>query len=215
MSDDPVTVALMVHLEVNEAGAEIWADYIAKLTFGNDPAIFDLKRDLEGLENLERALTALIAALQPEAMTQAASDALGFRMIWGPHADELRKRSGEPIETFDPDMLSYPERVGKKAAYSLSALEQSATTIRAAVLATKREINTSTRARKGTGRINFRGIQLVNSARDVWRLSTAKEAPARSLNPASRFGKFLCDLFDAFEIEGDPRAAFRAWVALQ
>lgn len=215
MVQDPALEVIMKHLNLNEGVANIWVDYIAKLTYGDDPKIFDLKRDIENLENLDRALSAVLAALDFSAMTQAASDTLGFRMIWGPFSDELIARSGQKIETFSEEIRSYPERFGQKASGALQTLEDNIQPIRDAIQSTKRHIEKSSRARKGTGRINFKGIQLVNSARDVWRLSTGNEAPSKALNPASRFGKFLCDLFEAFEIEGDPRAAFRAWAATQ
>ena len=215
MHDDPAFDVIMRHLNLNEDQAYVWVDYIAKLTYGDDPRIFDLKRDVENLENLDRALNAVLAALDFSAMTQAARDTLGFRMIWGPLSDELIARSGQKSETFSEEFHSYPERVGKKAIGALQALEDNIQPIRDAIQSTKRHIEKSSRARKGTGRINFKGIQLVNSARDVWRLSTGNEAPSKALNPASRFGKFLCDLFEAFEIEGDPRAAFRAWADTQ
>jgi hypothetical protein len=215
MADDPAFEVIMRHLNLTEDQASIWVDYIAKCTYGNDPPIFDSNRDVENLENLNRALNAVLAALDFSAMTQAACDTLGFRMIWGPFSDELITRSGQKSETFSEEFHSYPEIVGKKAIGALQALKDNIQPIRDAIDSTKRYIEKSSHARKGTGRINFRGIQLVNSARDVWRLSTGKDAPSRALNPASRFGKFLCDLFEAFEIEGDPRAAFRAWAATQ
>lgn len=215
MNDDPAIEVVMRHLDLTEDGAFFWVDYIAKQTYGSDPQIFDLKRDVENLENLDRALSAVLSALDFSAMTQAASDALTFRMIWGPFSDELIARSGQKSEAFSEEFHSYPERVGQKASGALQALEDNIQTIRDAIQSTKRHIEGSSRARKGTGRINFRGIQLVDSARNVWRLSTGNEAPSKALNPASRFGNFLCDLFEAFEIEGDPRAAFRAWAATQ
>lgn len=210
MHDDPAQDVIMRHLNLTEDQAYHWVEYIAKLTYGDDPPIFDLKRDVE---NLDRALNAVLAALDFSAMTQAARDTLGFRMIWGPFSDELIARSGQKFETFSEEFQSYPERVGQKASVALQALDENIQPIRDAIQSTKRHIEKSSRTRKGTGRINFKGIQLVNSARDVWRLSTGNEAPSKALNPASRFGKFLCDLFEAFEIEGDPRAAFRAWAA--
>lgn len=215
MHDDPALDVLMRHLGLTEDRAFYWADRIAKFTYGDDPAIFDLKHDVENLERLDRALNAVVAALEMTSMTQAAHDELGFRMIWGPFAEELIEKSGELSETFSPDFHSYPDRVGRKATDALHALEDNISTIRDAIVSTKRKIETSTRSRKGTARMNFKGIQLVNSARDVWRLVTGCEAPSKALNPASKFGEFLCDLFIAFEIEGDPRAAFRAWAALQ
>ncbi|MFC5737727.1 hypothetical protein [Sinirhodobacter huangdaonensis] len=215
MGDAIAIRVLMQHLEVNEEAAAVWVDYIENLTFGHDPVIYDLKRDVENLENLERALNLVLEALDFGAMTQAARDDLGRRLIWGPHTDTLISRSGEEASSFDLEILSYPEKVGRKAADSLQALEDNFLTIRGAIRSTKRHIEKSPSARIGTGRINFSGIQLVKSAREVWRFATGNDAPNKALNPASRFGKFLCDLFEAFEIGGDPRAAFRAWAATQ
>lgn len=215
MHDDPAVEVVMQHLDLSEDAAAIWVDYIAKLTFGNDPSIYDLKRDVENLESLERSLNAVMAALDVYSMTQAAQDALGLRLIWGPFADELIEKSGQKSENFSEEFFSYPEKTGRNAAAALQALEDNIAAIRDAIKSTKRQIENSSRSRIGTGRINFKGIQLVNSARDVWRLSTGKDAPNKALNPASKFGKFLSDLFDAYEIGGDPRAAFRAWSAMQ
>jgi hypothetical protein len=215
MQDDPAIEVVMLHLNIDEDAAHVWVDYIAKLTFGNDPSIYDLKRDIENLENLERSLNAVIMVLDISSMTQAAQDALGLRMIWGPFAEELIARSGQESETFSDEFHAYPDKVGQKASGALHALEDNITAIRDAIKSTKRHIEQSSQSRVGTGRINFKGIQLVNSARDVWRLSTGKEAPSKALNPEAKFGKFLSDLFDAFEIGGDPRAAFRAWAAMQ
>ncbi len=215
MHDDPAIEVVMRHLELNENAAFVWVDYIAKLTYGEDPPIFFLKRDVENLENLDRALNGVLLALDLSAMTQAARDLLLLRMMFGPFYDELITRSGQKSETFSEEFQSYPERVGRRATDALRALEGNISTIRDAIKSTKRHIEKASRAQKGTPRINFKGIQLVNSARNVWHLSTGKEAPSKALNPASRFGKFLCDLFEAFEIEGDPRAAFRAWAATQ
>jgi hypothetical protein len=59
--------------------------------------------------------------------------------------------------------------------------------------------------------MNLIGIQLVEAARFVWELSGANTAPTKDLNTASAFGAFLADLFEACEVQGDVRSAFRAW----
>lgn len=213
MHDDPAYDVIMRHLGLNENQAYHWVDYIAKLTYGQDPQIYDLKKDLQNLESLDRALNAVLAAVDISAMTQAARNALSIRMLFGPYYGELVDRSGHEAGRISAECRLYSEHSGRKATDALIALEDSASAIRDAIQSTKRYIEQSPLSKKGTERINFMGIQLVNSAREVWRLSTGRDAPAKALNPASKFGRFLCDLFDAFEVEGDPRAAFRTWAS--
>ena len=145
----------MKHLDLNEGEAYYWVDYIAKFTFREDPLTFDLKRDVE---NLDRALKKVLATLKFSAMTQAARDTLSFRMIWGPHTEELIARSGQKLETFSKDFLSYSENIGRKARDSLQALEDNISTIQGSIRSTKSHIEKSVRAKKSTGRINFKGI---------------------------------------------------------
>lgn len=215
MHDDPAYDAVMRHLGLNEDQAYHWVDYIAKFTYGEDPHLFDLKRDIENLESLDRALVSALAALDGEAMTQSAQEAFQLRMHFGPHLAELMAGSGQPAHNFSEEFHQYPKEVGLKVTGALRALQDEFQNIRRAIHDTKRDIESSSRSKIGVSRINIRGVQLVYSAREVWRLSTGEEAPRKSLNPTSRFGKFLSDLFEAFEIDGDPRSAFRAWSRLE
>lgn len=212
MHDDPAHEAMKRHLGCSDEQALEWVDYIAKFTYGHPEPFFDLKRDVENLENLDRALNAVIAALDFGAMTVSARDALGFRLIWGRYAHPM---SGQKLEEIGDNVRSYAETTGRKATDALQTLEDNASVIKDAVRLTKRHIESSLQSRKGTKRINLEGVQLVGSARDVWKLSTGRDAPLKALNPASSFGRFLYDLFDAFEVEGDARAAFRAWAKMQ
>lgn len=65
------------------------------------------------------------------------------------------------------------------------------------------------------GRTNWRAVTAVDHCRYFWRVRTGREAPARALNAATPFARFLADMLDALEIKGNPRAAFAAWREVQ
>ena len=210
-TNDPCDV-LIRHLKISADQAEIWDAYIAKLTFGQDPHVFDFKRDLEGLENLERAMTALSTALDIKVMTESAYGRLLFNILFGPYAEALGEGKNGP--NLPEGHSKYAEEIGKKVTYWIRDLEEHLPRVRDAIQATKKHIRSSPQSKIGVNRMNLTGIQLVENARSVWRLSTGSDAPEKSLNPASPFGKFLYELFEAYQIEGDPRSAFRAWSSL-
>jgi len=181
---DPVEDVVQRHLGLDGEAAYRVADSICKLGIGDDPFLYDAKRDAENLERIARALLELAAALDVDAMTQAAQDTLSRALLVGQ---------------------------GRPAAAALHEIAAHADAIRRGVRAAHDEIRRSEHARKALSRVNLRGVQMVAVARDEWERFTGRPAPLRALNVWAPFGKFLCDLFEAAEIEGDPRAAFRAW----
>ncbi len=65
--------------------------------------------------------------------------------------------------------------------------------------------------RRSTKALNIEAIRIVEGAVGVWSAYQDSPPPKRALNPATKFGKFLGDLFEACHISGDPKSAFRAW----
>jgi hypothetical protein len=63
-----------------------------------------------------------------------------------------------------------------------------------------------------TANVNWAAVNAVDALRWLWRRNTGKLAPARALNPASKFCAFLCDGFEFLEIKADPVSAFKRWV---
>ncbi len=59
------------------------------------------------------------------------------------------------------------------------------------------------------GRTNWLGIYLILTCRAIWFQRTGKAH--KSLNPASRFGKFAQEVFDVVGIKEEPRSAMNAW----
>jgi len=58
--------------------------------------------------------------------------------------------------------------------------------------------------------LHWEAASVVHACRQLWRLHTGNEGP-RHLNPASPFGAFLQDVFEATGITASPRAAVNAW----
>lgn len=199
---------LCQYLKIDPQRASYVHERLAKYAFGDDPFLFDEVRDMALLERIERAVRELVEASDVCNLTQAAGDTLSRNLLWGPHMERVENGLLFP----DAEMKQYVEKVGKPAASAFHGLRDHAETILLGVNSTKREIRTSDRSRKALSRMNLRGIQLVDAARDIWEAETGKNAPEKALNPATAFGKYLSELFDAFEVGGDPKAAFRAWV---
>ena len=65
-----------------------------------------------------------------------------------------------------------------------------------------------------SGKVKWGGVSAIDACRTSWWRCTGKEAP-KSLNPASKFGKFVQDIFYAMEIDGNPRSAMDAWKRVQ
>jgi hypothetical protein len=60
--------------------------------------------------------------------------------------------------------------------------------------------------------INWKAVHAVEGLRILWWRNTGGEAPARALNPASSFCRFLGDGLEFLEIDADPVSAFKRWV---
>lgn len=65
--------------------------------------------------------------------------------------------------------------------------------------------------KRTTKTLNIEAIKAVQGAIEAWQRFASTPPPTRALNPASPFGEFLADLFEACMIEADPKSAFRAW----
>ena len=63
-----------------------------------------------------------------------------------------------------------------------------------------------------TANVNWAAVNAVGALRWLWQRNTGRPAPARALNPASKFCAFLRDGFEFLGIEADPVSAFKRWV---
>jgi hypothetical protein len=63
-----------------------------------------------------------------------------------------------------------------------------------------------------TSNVNWAAVNGVHALRGLWRRNIGRPAPARALNPASKFCAFLSDGFEFLGIEADPVSAFKRWV---
>lgn len=63
------------------------------------------------------------------------------------------------------------------------------------------------------GQTKWQSVLLIDACRLTWHRRTRRSAP-KSINPASPFGVFAQDIFDAFEM-GSARAAIDSWARVQ
>lgn len=211
MSDDAVVAVLMEHLGIEEPGAAYLADKMFLHAFGSPPDVLDGPKDTAALDRLDRAFAEIAAAIDD--LTWLASDTLQRSIMFGPHLEEL----GDGLPAEDPraqEALKYAKEKGQPMVQALHQLEHNTHQIRAAIRASRREIETSPMARKSLSRMKLEGLQMVDGARWVWGMVKQRDAPSKDVNMASPFGKFLADLFEVCEIPGDPRSAFRNWARL-
>ena len=64
-----------------------------------------------------------------------------------------------------------------------------------------------------TANVNWSAVNAVHVLRWLWWRNTGKRAPARALNPASKFYAYLSDGFEFLGVQADPASAFKRWVA--
>ncbi|PHR03893.1 MAG: hypothetical protein COB29_12995 [Sulfitobacter sp.] len=206
-----VEKAIADHLDNSSGAPHRLGHVLLDRAFLQKWAVYDQPKDLEALNRLDAAVSE-IERLYYFGLTQAASDNLGARMVHGPHYDGLMQGEITLVDSdAGRDLLAYHSETGQQVASALSSVEEFSAAIREAIAKTKDDIKVSERARKSTARMNLVGIQLVEAARFVWELSGANKAPTKDLNTASAFGAFLADVFEACEVQGDVRSAFRAW----
>ncbi|MBL4873578.1 MAG: hypothetical protein JKY41_09340 [Rhodobacteraceae bacterium] len=108
-------------------------------------------------------------------------------------------------------LIDYIEKQGKPQKAAIEMLPNYVPELNNAITKTKEDILASPRTRKSPSQINLGGVQCVEAARIVWEENTGKKPPSKGLNAGSAFGKFLADLFEAYEIEVELKSAFRAW----
>lgn len=153
------------------------------------PPFRDKTNDVKGLDALETALRKLAPVLEgvsaPSVMTLMAHFF----------------HSGE-----------YSEEDGKRLAGAVLALTQERVRLLAGIDAARRDLDEPhPLIRRSLKTINLEAIQVTDGAVQVWAKYHYRPPPKKALNPASAFGLFVCDLFDACGLEADPKAAFRTW----
>ena len=163
-----------------------WAERLISHGIMNGFRVYSRSKDIEALQRLEKAFRQIDIILSDDSPLSEPAHLRLFMEIW--HDD------------------------GRDAYSALLTISENGRKLKSAIKRTISEIEISPKAKASASKINERGIAMVDAARFIWKLATDVDAPAKDLNPASRFGAFLADIFDVCEIPGDPRSAFRAWV---
>ncbi len=167
---------------------------------------FDQVRDPVELRRLRTALTDIQHSFGPEGLTGRAKNELGDHILYGRFVGD--------VDSSDAECVAFVRDTGQPAAHALKELLRAIPVFLRAIDSAGREIDRSAATRSRTGRMNNEGIMIVAAAREVWEDYHKRQAPRRDLNPATPFGRFLADLFDAMETDQDPRSAFRAWAKI-
>jgi hypothetical protein len=199
-----------------------------KIAFEQKAAVYNRKSDLDALEILSKTISKLEYLVNGEAMSDAASRRLNLSVRFGAHADDMPCEDNEELCEYlmsngitdhsipcgVDGLFEYMSDHGNPQVDAIRVFLDYAPDIKKAIDQTKAAIETSPRTRKAPSLINLAGVQCVEAARIVWEEYTGQTPPYSDLNPASTFGKFLADLFEAYEIKGQPKSAFRAWARL-
>jgi hypothetical protein len=74
----------------------------------------------------------------------------------------------------------------------------------------EREALSALDALRETGNVRWDAVLAVDALHTIWRRNTQKVAP-RTLNPASKFARYLGTGFNFLEIDANPVSAFRTW----
>lgn len=180
------------------------ADRFISMTTLNSPEfhLFQKGEDADAIDKLIRTLSA-VQKLLDEDISVGANSVIQFHIMLGAHAgggdQEATKR--------------YIEDTGKPAMEALDAIKDNIKVLRPALTNALRYVESSSSS-IDLKRTNILEVTLIDAARKAWEDGKGKPAPKRDLNEATKFGKFLGDIFEACEARGKPRAAMKAWARI-
>lgn len=127
---------------------------------------------------------------------------IGFDVSSGTLGHSGRRISLPALRVNRPDEIETEEEYFSR---NINIIEELPELIERRIKVGKDEIRKS----NPPGRTDWLGVHLIMMCRLIWSQRTGK-AP-KSLNPASRFGKFAKEVFDVVGIKEDPRSAMNAW----
>ncbi|MCB5200244.1 hypothetical protein LGQ03_13420 [Loktanella sp. TSTF-M6] len=211
VKDDPLVQVISKHTQAEGAEAGWWASRIHSHAFMFGYEVYSRSKDINALVTLDRAVRDIQKVLDDDAMTSLAFKQLLSELGIIYEEEILKHRHIETVRDGDEDSLSNAGGDFTHDMRLLYLLEERANSIRTGIKRTISFIEESPLERVSASKINERGISLVDAARFMWCLATDKEAPSKDLNPASKFGEFLADVFAAIGETTDPRSTFRAW----
>ncbi len=185
------------HLHISQSEADLAADWFASSAWGNPTGFYHRSADMKDLIDLRNAVSAM----------------LRFDVHGSEEVQELLRLNmiQLDIETDTENATGAAEKWRPKSHDSFVSSKQFTTRWQKAIDTTIRTVEQSSLTVRSRRRVNVEGVNIVDRARLLWERKLGSPAPARGLNVATAFGKYLFDLFEACECEGDPRSAFHAW----
>jgi hypothetical protein len=126
-------------------------------------------------------------------------------------ARKLREALGGLPEHLKSVMLKAVDDSDKMCPYPVYAADVIADALAPAITSARQNLNLGTEP----GRTNWRNVGFVDQAIFFWNETfsvSGQLAPTRGMDETSNFGRYLIELFEAAELEGNPRSAFDALV---
>lgn len=208
----PLATVIAKHTGVEGAGAAWFADRLHSHGVMNGYRVYSRAKDIEALRELDVAIAKIQRLIGDDGpLTSLAYERLFMELFHGGHGSNLSREGVEADSEQGKALLNHIEEKGRSDSDFIFMVEERGDAIRAAIKRTVVEVESSPMTRVSATKINESEIALVDAARFIWQLATDTDAPAKDLNLASPFGEFLADVFEVYEMAGEPRSAFRAW----
>jgi len=169
--------------------------------------VMDRPRDLKALRRINAAFLELERAFSEAALTLNTRTLVDMTLLYGPFVREIHD---DPAAAAD-----YARLEGRADLTAFERMIERNGIFREAVSATIGEVETSPFSKRTLSQLDAKAIGLVEGCRWVWWACKGVHAPAKDLNVATDFAKFLADAFEVCGIKSEPRSAYRAWAKEQ
>lgn len=197
----------------------------------NDPYDYNRLFDILETQYGRDAVNRLVAAMLTELRRWEREPSLGHVRLWAQGLLTIL-HSTEEMYHFGKKDTKNLKRFSKAAEEAINALHQLSPWAEQAVSTAMRQlgddyeapssivlriVNAARQAElmmdKGPvqGRVNWKAVSIVGEARRCWGDLYGVAAPERALNEATPFGDFLYAIFEALELDANPKAAFLSW----
>ncbi len=185
------------YLGVDRDRADMLADWFASSAWGNPTNFLQPSEDIRVLSELREACCSIMR-FHDEA-NQGVIDLLRSAIYERDLSENTDVHTGN-VSNWNPRHLP-----------AWNAARESACTWKSAIDEAIRKAEASPLKVRSRSRLNAEAVNIVDRARLIWETETGSPAPAKGLNIATKFGRYLADLFLACDCEADPRSAFNAW----
>lgn len=190
---------LSSHLGCSHAESQrLKAQFESELRTG--PYVYDKSHDVRAIDRLDRAIAELVASLEKANFSN-----------FGWIEAQANIQQGNFYETGDIKKTNeYIESMGLPLTRALNTIHSNERVLRRSLRNARRIVSESANSKRTLSNVNTQAIAIAGFAAKTWRQQKRIEPPseARIERP---FGRFIQDLMDATETDGDARSAYRAY----